>query len=708
MNRSAAWPFRPVTPAAGAPLRLAAGVLFALAILIAAAPATAQTPADEDLPGRVGRVAEVAGELFLSPSDAPDQWAPIGINYPVTGGDNLWVGNDGRAEIDFGAGQFRLASNTNLHLSRLDDRQFALFVAQGRVSVRVRVLDAGEVAQVDTPNGQIVLTRPGLYRIDVSDDRERTLLAVREGEAYVQTAGGNQQVLPGQNAEVAGADPRYAEVRNGLGRDGFDAWVADRDRRYTRSRANNYVSREMVGWADLEEHGTWSQAPEIGAVWYPNDVAPDWAPYRNGYWAQVGGWGPTWVDYSPWGYAPFHYGRWAYVRGRWGWAPGTYVVRPFWAPALVGWTGGAAWSYSVSSGAPVYGWVPLGWGEAYRPWWGRCSDGCWQRYNRPYAVNVAVRSTAPPVRYINREAPGGMTAMPAAAFVARRPVSQNMVTVSGGMAAQAPSLSSAPIVRTDLGRIPVSRSPGGAPPPASTFYRTGVNPAPGGGISSLPGAGVNPAAGGGIGSLPGAGATAASPEARPAPTAATPMLPSRQSPSGGISGLSRPESTVVAVPPASRSTPPSGGSALVVAPSSAPVVRSDGRSDLRGSDRPPAPTSVAPLGMSSPSTSAPGTSPGVAPAQPYGQRAPTRPSVAPAYVAPAPVAAMPSMPPVARAAPAPNVVPGPAPQVVRPAPAPQTAPAPMPAPAQPTTGNMQRTDRRTPDKVDQVDKVTPK
>ena len=62
--------------------------------------------------------------------------------------------------------------------------------------------------------------------------------------------------------------------------------------------------------------------PEYGAVWYPSDVGADWAPYRNGYWTEVGAWGPTWVDYAPWGYAPFHYGRWAYVGNRWGWCPG--------------------------------------------------------------------------------------------------------------------------------------------------------------------------------------------------------------------------------------------------------------------------------------------------------------------------------------------------------------------------------------------------
>ncbi len=396
--------------------------------------------ADDDLPGRVGRVADVGGELFLAPQDKPDQWVAIGLNYPVTSGDNLWVGKDGRAEIDFGAGQFRLAGDTNLHLSQLDDRQFALFVAQGRVNVRVRVLEPGETARIDTPNTQVVLTRPGLYRVDVSEDREHTQLVVREGEANILTAGGVQQVLPGQTAAVDGTDPRFATVRNGVGSDGFDTWAASRDRRYY-GRTANYVSPQMVGAADLDQYGTWSQVPEYGAVWYPSDVGADWAPYRNGYWTEVGAWGPTWVDYAPWGYAPFHYGRWAYISGRWGWCPGAYVARPLWAPALVGWAGGSGWSLSATVGAPVYGWVPLGWGEPYRPWWGRCSNGCWNRYNRPYAVNVAVvRPNSPPTRYVNWNAPGGITAVSGSALVMRQPVQANLVRVPGGVAASAPVL----------------------------------------------------------------------------------------------------------------------------------------------------------------------------------------------------------------------------------------------------------------------------
>ena len=209
--------------------------------------------------------------------------------------------------------------------------------------------------------------------------------------------------------------------------DGFDTWSASRDRHYDRNRVNAPVSRQMVGSADLDEYGAWDTAPEYGAVWYPANVAEDWAPYRNGYWTEVGVWGPTWVDAAPWGYAPFHYGRWVHIRGRWGWCPGGYVAKPVWAPALVGWVGGPGWRVSGGSGAPIYGWVPLGWGEAYHPRWKGCSDGCWARYNKPYAVNPAVRRNTPPERYANSSAPGGLTAVPAPALAGRKPVASNLV-----------------------------------------------------------------------------------------------------------------------------------------------------------------------------------------------------------------------------------------------------------------------------------------
>jgi hypothetical protein len=327
---------------------------LALVAVLAATP-WARAAADEELPARVGRIADVGGELLLSPPDRPTDWSPVGINYPVATGDNLWLAVDGRAEIDYGAGQFRLAGGTSVHVSRLEDRELVLFVAQGRLIVRLRHLERGEVATVDTPNTQVELTRPGLYRIDVSADRSTTTVVVREGEALAAIVGGAQQVLPGQAAILAGLAPGFADVRAGAGIDGFDAWSADRERVYRRSRSANYVSPQMPGWVELDSYGAWDAHPTYGAVWYPTTLVAGWAPFRFGRWAHSSRWGWTWVDDAPWGYAPSHFGRWAWIGGRWGWCPGPFVARPVWAPALVGWVGGSGWALSVTAGGPVYG-----------------------------------------------------------------------------------------------------------------------------------------------------------------------------------------------------------------------------------------------------------------------------------------------------------------------------------------------------------------
>lgn len=650
--------------------------LVALAGLLIALASPAR--ADDDLPGRVGRVADYGGQLYLAPEDRATDWVSAGLNYTVTSGDNLWVSSDGRAEIDYGGGQFRLAGNTNVHVSRLDDRTLVLFVAQGRVVVRVRFLDPGDVARVDTPNTQVQFTRPGLYRVEVGEDRRLTQLVVREGEAELFLAGSVQQVLPGQTATASGEDPVAADVRIGYYTDGFDAWSGDRDRRYERSRAPAYVSRQMIGYADLDEHGTWQSYPDYGAVWFPTTVAVGWAPYRAGRWAWVGGWGWTWVDDAPWGYAPFHYGRWAWIGGRWGWCPGGLVPRPVWAPAMVAWYGGSGWAVSVSAGAPVYGWVPLGWREPYIPWWRNCSNRCWAHYNRPYAVPYNERPRTPPVQYVNNRVPGAFTAVSGATLAAGRPVHRNIVPVAGTQAATAPVLGAAPVaMRPSPNQIHGVR-PGtaGTPPPASSFYPTNrpprgsaeapiptrTQPAPGG-VRSVPPPGESPRSAGpaetarpmpapGVRAVPPAGespnappatrvAPSAPPGQRPIPGTSTPVGPTPgpapempvrsprgSSPEGGtrggVAGTPRPETSAPAsVPPAARINNPASSGSGPVAPR---VVGAPPSTTQVGSPR-TAPTSPAPVAPQSP----PPTHRGAPPQQ----ATPTRPAPAPAQASPA-------------------------------------------------------------------------
>jgi uncharacterized protein DUF6600 len=206
----------------------------------------------------------------------------------------------------------------------------------------------------------------------------------------------------------------------------------------------------------------------------PTTVAVGWAPYRFGHWTWVGPWGWTWVDDAPWGYAPSHYGRWLWLAGRWGWCPGGFVRRPVWAPALVGWYGGPGWAFSSSFGVPVYGWVPLSWGDPFRPHW-RCSARCWRALNRPFAIDVAERPGAP-ARFANSEFPGAVTWVPGRILTSGKPVAVNLVRPSPSMLPAAPILATATIARGNP--MSVTQRPVGAPPPAGLLRRSSPAIAP--------------------------------------------------------------------------------------------------------------------------------------------------------------------------------------------------------------------------------------
>ena len=363
---------------------------------------------DDDLPGRVGRVAEFAGQILLSPQDRPDEWEPIGINYPITSGVNLWVSGDGRAEVDYGGGQFRLAGDTNVHVARLDDRELALFIAQGRVIVRVRVQDPGEATRIDTPNTQVTLTRPGLYRIDVAPDRQTTTLVVREGEAQVALAERVQQVLPGQAVSGDRRRPRSSPT-SAMRR----AWTgsipgARIATAATNARARRHTCRaQMVGVRGsrririVAEHAglrrrlvSDGRGAGLGAV--PRRLldrgrrmGPDVGRQRAVGLCAVP-LRPLGVHRRPLGLVP----------GR------VYVARPVWAPALVAWYGGPGWGARVGHGAPVYGWVPLGWREPYHPAGADARSTAGPATTGLCRERASQRPSAPPTRHANLAVPG--------------------------------------------------------------------------------------------------------------------------------------------------------------------------------------------------------------------------------------------------------------------------------------------------------------
>jgi hypothetical protein len=232
----------------------------------------------------------------------------------------------------------------------------------------VRIVNADVLRgfELVTPQARVRLQQPGRARIDAERVRDTSVVNVFDGEALVESGGSQLTVRAGKRAEVTDDDMRTASAVQ----DDFDAWSASRDRLEDKAASSRYVTTEMTGYEDLDRHGSWRTDSEYGPLWTPS-VAADWVPYRDGSWTWIEPWGWTWVDNAPWGYAPFHYGRWVYVNRHWAWAPGHRAERPVWAPALVGWVGGAGWNITFRdrSHRPGFGWYPLSPHDRYVPSW---------------------------------------------------------------------------------------------------------------------------------------------------------------------------------------------------------------------------------------------------------------------------------------------------------------------------------------------------
>jgi hypothetical protein len=342
----------------------AKGWLRRLALLSFCVAGAAFAQQEADPPGRVAALTNHAGTVVFAP-DGEEEWIDLPLHRPLTRGDRVWTDRGARAELHMGATALHLDGQSHLAFFELDDESAQLSLTQGTINVRARDLAPRENLEVDTPNLAVRAAEPGDWRVDVEPDGS-TRVAVRSGSVLVfGERGESLRLSAGQQATFEGRDLRQVRGRV-AGTDDFDQWVAALNRQEDLSVSARYVPRGVVGYQLLDNHGTWSNDPTYGTVWYPRVVVNDWAPYRYGRWEFIRPWGWTWVDDAPWGFAPFHYGRWARVGHRWAWVPGRFGPRPVYAPALVAFLGnGFQISIGLSSG-PGIGWYPLAPGEA---WW---------------------------------------------------------------------------------------------------------------------------------------------------------------------------------------------------------------------------------------------------------------------------------------------------------------------------------------------------
>ena len=344
--------------------------VFSLGVL------TVFSSAQVDTSPGVARLSLIQGDVATQRGDTGD-WAAAGLNQPLVGGDRISTGDNSKAELQLEhANILRLGNNSQAKIATVERvqnqrAQIQVQIWQGLAYYTV-FKDSDAEVEIDTPNAAIRPTsKDGVYRIEVTGFE--TQVIVRAGAVEMATPQGSARVEMGQGATVRGTTHEAGNVLGAApAMDSWDSWNIDRDGVIRNAQSWNYTNRYYVGSEDLDLYGHWVNVPDYGRVWSPT-VGGDWSPYRAGRWVWEPYWGWTWVSHELWGWTPYHYGRWFLYGKSWMWWPGPVndegSYRPEWAPACVSFFGfGGHRGGSVGFGS--VGWLPLGPGDSFYPWYG--------------------------------------------------------------------------------------------------------------------------------------------------------------------------------------------------------------------------------------------------------------------------------------------------------------------------------------------------
>jgi hypothetical protein len=297
------------------------------------------------------------GAVIRSGDDNRD--VEVHRNMPVFPGDEIVTARRGRTEIRLSDGNILgIDRTTALRLRSIldsyegDASETVAELRYGKVAVQRTDLGHDHV-RLDTDRASYVAENEAIYSVE-TDSHGRDRVTVFDGVVEARTPTRATRLRSGESATIdeGGVFELAGDQRDSA--DDFERWFLKRADRLG-SYNSRYVDRRLGYWTDdLDEYGSWVMVSGIGWSWRPT-VGADWRPYYRGYWHHSTGGCLTWVSYDPWGWGPYHYGRWSYD-GLYGWV---WVPGHGYSPAWVYWMYGSGY----------VGWAPSGWWDCYRPYY---------------------------------------------------------------------------------------------------------------------------------------------------------------------------------------------------------------------------------------------------------------------------------------------------------------------------------------------------
>ncbi len=331
--------------------------IYAITILSAvlisfSAHGLAQSPDTTSTGVRYARFTSVSGDVKLyAVNDVEPRQADL--NFPFLEGDRLITGSDGSAELTLDNGcTLWVWSDTKIDMDRLafqDDgrsqfTRFRLWVGEAVCRFKDPANPAS-VQIIEFGDSRLTASSATMAYLAIVPD-QAVRIRVMSGEIQLGEGPDTRRLATGSMLQRSAGDSNWQESEVTFD-DVFREWVIERDKWLSGAYQTDSGVPEDIRerTAGMERDGRWVYNSYLSQWCWTPFVAPDWAPYRFGYWDYIPGWGWTWIPSEPWGWVAYHYGYWAYYyEFGWMWVPHWH-----WGPHW------AAWRYS---GRSVH-WVPI-------------------------------------------------------------------------------------------------------------------------------------------------------------------------------------------------------------------------------------------------------------------------------------------------------------------------------------------------------------
>lgn len=178
---------------------------------------------------RAGAVNLVAGRAILKKRGDSVE-LPLTSSVDLEAGDVVETGQNGSAEILLAPGSYlRVGTSSAVEMLDTSLERVRLRVENGSAIAEITADTKDSSTEIHTPHGNIVLTKKGLYRVNVG--REATELMVRKGEVRVGGAEGEIKVKKNEVLTMRASGDLSAQNKSSFDKnaqDAFDTWSRER------------------------------------------------------------------------------------------------------------------------------------------------------------------------------------------------------------------------------------------------------------------------------------------------------------------------------------------------------------------------------------------------------------------------------------------------------------------------------------------------